>query len=104
MAILGFLLTSLAGLLNILLQLAILLFIVRAVLSWFDLDTRQPVIGFIYAITDPVLNRLRRLIPPVGGVDLSPVVAILVCYFLKSFLVSSLEFMAHQLIRSQLLR
>jgi len=91
MFIVGHLLKSIAGLLHIFLQLSILLFIVRAVLSWIQGDPRQPIISFIYRVTDPILERVHRFIPTIGMVDLSPVVVILCLWFLDNFLVPSLH-------------
>jgi len=99
MFVLGHLLRSLANLLHYLLQLAIVLFLVRAVLSWFQVDTRQPVIAFIYRMADPILDRLRRIIPPLGAVDLSPIIAIAICWFLDSFLVPSLKDLGYQFLK-----
>jgi YggT family protein len=91
MYVVGYLLRALAGILHLVLQLGIILFLVRAVLSWFQPDTRQPLVAFIFSITDPVLERLRRIIPPLGMVDLSPFFAILMLWFLDNFLVPVLK-------------
>jgi YggT family protein len=99
MFIFGHLFKTAASLLHILLQLAILLFIVRALLSWFQPDMRHPVIAFIHQITDPVLKFIRRYIPPLGTVDLSPLIAILACWFLDSWLVGSLADLGNYLLR-----
>lgn len=99
MFIIGHLLRTLAGILHFLLQIGILLFIVRAVMSWFQPDPRNSVVAFIYSITDPVLNRLRGIIPPLGAVDLSPVVAVLLCWFLDGFLVPSLKDLGYHLLK-----
>ncbi len=59
-----------------------LLIIVRAVLSWGpSIDYWHPLIHWIMRITDPVLLPVRRVLPPVGGLDLSPLVAILLVRF-----------------------
>ncbi|HEX7343029.1 MAG TPA: YggT family protein [bacterium] len=94
MYVLGYLLRAVAGILHFVLQLGIILFLVRAVLSWFQPDTRQPVIAFIYSVTDPVLNSIRRLIPPLGMVDLSPFFAIAALWFVDNFLVPVLHRLA----------
>lgn len=95
----GHLLQTLGSLLHFLLQIAILLFIVRAVMSWFQPDPRNTIVAFIAGVTDPVLNRLRRILPPLGAVDLSPLVAILICWFLDGFLVPSLKDMGYHLLK-----
>lgn len=99
MFIFGHLLKAVSSLLHIVFQLGIILFIVRAVLSWFNPDRRQPVVAFIYQIADPVLERIRRLVPSIGAVDISPLIAILALWFLDSFLVPSLADISYQLLR-----
>jgi len=67
--------TTLANFLNIYL----LLIIVRILLTWFPTITwMNQVEAFLSPITDPYLNLFRSFIPPIGGLDLSPVLAILV--------------------------
>ena len=94
MYVLGYLLRAVAGILHFVLQMGIILFLVRAVLSWFQPDRRQPVIVFICSVTDPVLDRIRRLVPSFGMVDLSPFFAIAALWFLDNFLVPVLHRLA----------
>ena len=55
-----------------------LILLVRVLLSWFpNLDWSNPVLSTVSSITDPYLNAFRGLIPPVGGLDLSAIVAFL---------------------------
>lgn len=54
---------------------------IRAILSWFNLDPRSPIVQTLNAITDPVLEPIRRIMPRLGGIDLSPLVAILLLQF-----------------------
>lgn len=49
--------------------------IVRIILSWVRHNPYQPVIRFIYEVTEPYLALFRRFIPPAGPLDLSPIVA-----------------------------
>lgn len=58
------------------------LLIVRVFLSWIRHNPYNPVIRFIYEITEPYLSVFRRIIPPLGAVDLSPIAAILVLDFI----------------------
>ncbi|ACX52151.1 protein of unknown function YGGT [Ammonifex degensii KC4] len=60
--------------------------IVRVLLSWIPHNPRNPVIRFIYDLTEPYLSLFRRLIPPIGMFDLSPIVALFVLHLLKVFL------------------
>lgn len=64
--------------------------IIRALISWVNPDPYNPIVRFLYAITEPVLYRVRRLLPNMGGLDLSPMIVIFVIYFLQFFLVRTL--------------
>lgn len=58
-------------------QIYLILIIVRILLSWFQTaDWAQGIMSFLSPITDPYLNIFRSLIPPLGGLDLSPILAI----------------------------
>jgi len=50
----------------------------RILMSWFPVDPHNPIIDAIMQITDPYLNIFRRIIPSIGMIDFSPIVAILV--------------------------
>lgn len=57
-----------------LLNLATLVFVARAILSWFPIgfdSPVRPVADFLHRITEPVLAPIRRILPPLGGIDLS---------------------------------
>ena len=62
----------------------------RVVISFFDADYRNPIVRFLYTMTEPVLAPLRRRLPLCGAFDISPVVAWLAIVFLQRFLVRSL--------------
>ena len=63
-------------------QLLTLLVLVRVLLSWVpSVDFGHPLISLIVRITDPILLPVRRLLPPVGGLDLSPWIAVLLLSF-----------------------
>ena len=60
-------------------QIYLLLIFVRILLSWFQTaDWADRVMSFLSPITDPYLNIFRSFIPPLGGLDLSPILAIFV--------------------------
>ena len=67
------------------------LIVIRALLSWVSPDPYNPIVQFIEKATEPVLAPFRKLIPSYRiGIDVSPILAILFLYFLKSFLVQTL--------------
>ena len=62
---------------NILFTLLELAILARVLLSWFRLDSYHPVVNFVYQITEPILRPLRNIIPPLGMIDISPIVALI---------------------------
>lgn len=58
----------------------------RALISWFPVDRNGPVVQALDAITEPILDPLRRVIPLVGAIDITPMVAILLLIFISSAL------------------
>lgn len=62
----------------------------RAIVSWFNLDPRSPIIQILDAITEPIMDPIRRIMPRIGMIDLSPLVAILLLTFLSRGLQNAL--------------
>jgi YggT family protein len=86
---------ALAQLLDFLLSAYMWIVIGRAVISWVNADPYNPVVRFLHDITEPLLSRIRRLLPvSMGGIDFSPMLLILAIMFLQSFLVPTLKQMA----------
>ncbi len=84
--------SAIAEVINIILTIYMYVIIARAILSWVSPDPYNPIVQMLYKVTEPVLNPLRRLIPTWRtGLDLSPMIAILIIFFLKRFLVASLR-------------
>ncbi len=81
---------AIAKLLNFALSAYIWIVIGRAVISWVNADPYNPIVRFLIQVTDPILLRIRRYIPSMGGIDLSPMILILAIVFLQSFLVPTL--------------
>lgn len=73
---------SLAQLVELLLNVYLFAIIIRAVLSWVN-PGYTPATALIYSLTEPVLQPAQRIIPPMGGLDLSPLVVILGIQLLK---------------------
>jgi YggT family protein len=57
---------------------------VRAILSWFQMDPRSPLIQALDSITDPILEPIRRIMPRIAMIDFSPLVAILLLNFVSA--------------------
>jgi YggT family protein len=73
-------------LINLAFTLYSLAFIARALLSWFRISYYHPVARFLIQITEPLLAPLRRYIPPVGGLDFTPMVALLILWLVEQLL------------------
>ena len=73
-----------------LLMLAINVFmfaiIIQVILSWVNPGSYNPVTALLYSITSPIMRPLQRLIPPISGIDLSPLVAIIGLQVLRMLL------------------
>jgi YggT family protein len=83
---------ALAGVIDMVLTIYMWIVIIRAFVSWVNPDPYNPIVRFLYSVTEPVLYRLRRAMPFLytSGIDFSPLVVIVAIYFLKAFLVQSL--------------
>jgi YggT family protein len=86
---------SVLDIILLVLQIYIWLLIAAAVLSWLIafnvVNTRNPVVSsvgeFLYRITDPVLRPIRSLMPNLGGIDISPVILILIILFIENVII-----------------
>ena len=78
---------------NLFFQILILAIVARALLSWFPVRQGTPfypLAVILHQITEPILGPLRRIIPTIGMIDISPIVAILVLNLLQGVLVNAL--------------
>ncbi|VAV85887.1 Cell division integral membrane protein, YggT and half-length relatives [hydrothermal vent metagenome] len=74
--------------------------IARSILSWVNPDPYNPIVKFLYSVTEPVLYPIRKRVPYLGGLDLSPLILIMVILFLQVFLVKTLQDLAFALTSS----
>ena len=58
-------------------------FVIRSLLSWFPVDPNSFLVVFLVTITEPILSPLRRIVPRLDMIDLSPMVAILLLLFIS---------------------
>lgn len=98
MFVAGNFLSAVATVLDMALTFYMWVLIVRALLSWVNPDPYNPIVQFLYKVTEPVLHPVRRVIGGYRlGIDLSPLVVILVIIFLQHFLVATLREAARQM-------
>jgi len=91
MFVLGNLLIAIAEILKIALNIYMWIIIARAVISWVNPDPYNPIVQFLYRVTEPVMSRVRSWLPFGNmGIDISPIIILLVIFFLQSFLVNTL--------------
>lgn len=89
---------ELLSFISYLLQLYVYVLIAAAVLSWLVafnvVNARNPFVNMLgtvlYQLTEPVLRPIRRLLPTMSGLDLSPVVLILVIFFIQSVILPNI--------------
>jgi len=60
----------------------------RVVLSWFNVNPFHPVISVLDQVTEPILSPLRRVIPPIGMIDITPIVALFLLQILERILLA----------------
>jgi YggT family protein len=85
---------ALLSTLNLILSLVWWVFLIMIIMSWLIsfnvINTRNQLVSGIWRalnqLTDPILRPIRRIIPPVGGLDLSPIVVFVVIFFLQQLI------------------
>lgn len=87
----GNILQGIAYVLDTVLFLYMWLIIIRAVISWVNPDPFNPIVQFLGRATDPVLWMIRRRIGVIGGLDVSPILAILLIMFLQYAVVETIR-------------
>ena len=98
MFIAGNLLSAVATILDYILMALNWLVIIRALISWVSPDPLNPIVQFIYTVTEPILAPFRRLVPAHSiGIDISPIFALILIWFLRLFVVRTLFSMAMRL-------
>jgi YggT family protein len=89
---------ALLATLSMILTLVWWVFLIMIIMSWLInfnvINTRNQFVAAVWrivnAITEPILRPIRRVIPPMGGLDLSPIVVFIIIFFLQSFIARDL--------------
>ncbi|MEE8434582.1 MAG: YggT family protein [bacterium] len=82
---------SLIGLIGLAGQALTLLLIAGALISWVQPNPSHPVVRLLSRLTEPILSPIRKLLPPMGGMDFSPLIAIIAIQFLVRILIGWLR-------------
>ncbi len=96
-AVPGLLLWAVADMLNLLIWIWLFCIFVLAIASWINPGAYNPALSIMARISEPVLRPVRRLLPPMGGLDLSPMLAILGLYLAQMLIVAPLRDLARAL-------
>lgn len=98
MFVIANLLLAVAQVLDYVLWAYMWIVIARVIISWVNADPDNPIVRFVYSVTDPVLDRVRAALPVfAGGFDFSPIVVWVGVIFVRRFLVQSLYDLAYAL-------
>lgn len=91
MIALGNILVGIGSVLDMLLFTVMILVIARAVISWVNADPFNPLVRFIHSSTEPFLVHVRRYLPLVSGnIDFSPIILMVLIYFLQIAIAQSI--------------
>jgi len=86
------LLDAIAIIIHYVLTIYMWLIIIRAVISWVNPDPYNPIVNFLYQVTEPVLHRVRRYLPFRSmAIDISPIIIFIAIIFLDRFLVGTIQ-------------
>ncbi|HBG46982.1 MAG TPA: hypothetical protein DDW94_08335 [Deltaproteobacteria bacterium] len=97
MFVISNILVALAKILDMALSIYFWVIIARALISWVNPDPYNPIVRFLYQVTEPVLGRVRRFLPFMGGLDLSPLIVIFIIYFIQWAIIPSIMEIAARL-------
>jgi YggT family protein len=97
MFVAGNVLQAIAVIVDYVLWLYMWVIIARALISWVNPDPWNPIVQFLQRVTEPVLYPIRRRMGFAMGIDLSPIIALLVIVFLQVALVQSLKDLAFRM-------
>jgi YggT family protein len=92
--------SAIVWLIDNLFQIAIVLLIAQVILSWLVhfnvVNTRHPFVNavgrFLYRVTEPALRPIKRIVPSLGGIDISPLILILLLGFLRILILNNLPY------------
>ena len=88
LGIAGLTVLTVAELLNLLLNIYFFTILIQVILSWVNPGGYNPAVALLYSLNEPILSRARRMIPPISGFDLSPIVVFIGIQLVKMLLVA----------------
>ncbi|MGD8569859.1 MAG: YggT family protein [Gammaproteobacteria bacterium] len=85
--IVGIIVLSIAELLRLLINIYFFTILIQVVVSWINPGAYNPALSLLYSINEPLLRRARRLIPPISGFDLSPIVVVILLQLVSMLII-----------------
>lgn len=83
--------SDISGILNLLFWVLTLAVVARSLLSWFDPTMRYPISQVLVDLTEPIVSPIRKVMPPIGGgIDLSPMIAVILLQVIRSVVINPL--------------
>jgi len=98
LALPGLAVLSIAKLLGLLLNLYMVTIFIQIILSWVGQGGYNPLVGLLYSINEPIMRPARRILPPISGIDLSPILIFLAIGLLKILVVAPITDLGRGLI------
>lgn len=90
---------SVSELLGLLIMIFIFSILIQVIISWVNPGTYNPVMGLLHSINEPLLAPARRLLPPMSGLDLSPLVVIICLYLVRMLVEAPIRDLALNMMR-----
>ena len=90
----GLAILSVADLLGLAINVFIFSILIQVIISWVNPGMYNPVMGLLHSLTEPLLGPARRVIPPISGLDLSPIVVIIVLQLASMLMVAPIRDLA----------
>ncbi len=85
---------ALVQIINLLFNAFYILILARIIFSWVRVSpyhpTWGPIMRFVYQVTDPIMEPIRRIMPATGGIDFSPMIVLILASVLRSVLINTL--------------
>ena len=94
----GLALLSVAELLSLLINVFIFSILIQVIISWVNPGMNNPVMGLLHSLTEPLLGPARRVIPPISGLDLSPIIVIVVLQLASMLVVAPIRDLARTML------
>lgn len=89
--VIGNLLIGIGQVLGVVINMYVFILFGRVIISWVNADPYNPIVRFLTVATEPLLLRIRRILPlRAGAIDFAPLILLLIFYFLNAFLVGTL--------------